>query len=382
MRIAASSLSATTDHQAWRLSDDSVRLRQWAGSPPPAGDAAPAKTRTTQVSVTSTSFELLAEELRARSLRGAPIDAAGRRGRAAAIPAQPAQPQGRGVPAIPAVPATPPGHQRLPTTYTDEQERILTILEKVFGLRIHRIDRIEVAVSAGDPATPTAAGPAGWGLEYDQVHHLEEYERTEVGIAGQVDTADGRSISLDLSLVMERHHLEHSETHLRAGDATPIDPLVMDLTGGGISLDGGTRFRFDLDADGRLESLASLAGGAAFLALDRDGDGAIGSGTELFGPTSGDGFAELARYDGDGNGWIDEGDAVWNDLLVFRPGPDGAYLASLASTGVGALSLDAVASPFSLRDAQNQTLGVVRATSAYLTEQGRVGAVQQVDLVA
>jgi hypothetical protein len=50
------------------------------------------------------------------------------------------------------------------------------------------------------------------------------------------------------------------------------------------------------------------------------------NGAELFGARSGDGFAELAALDGDGNGWIDEGDAAWQawhdalmDLLEQAP---------------------------------------------------------------
>lgn len=42
------------------------------------------------------------------------------------------------------------------------------------------------------------------------------------------------------------------------------------------------------------------------LSLDQNGNGEIDNGTELFGTKSGDGFADLARYDLDYNGWIDE----------------------------------------------------------------------------
>ena len=48
--------------------------------------------------------------------------------------------------------------------------------------------------------------------------------------------------------------------------------------------------------------------------------------------------------------------------------------------GVGALSTNAIATPFALRTADNASLGTVRSTSAYLRENGSVGTVQQVDL--
>ena len=94
---------------------------------------------------------------------------------------------------------------------------------------------------------------------------------------------------------------------------------------------------------------------------------------------SGDGFAELARLDADGNGWVDEGDAAFAKLGVWRP--DGGGIRSLAQAGVGALLASGVSSPFSLRSAQNAPLGEVRATGLYLTEEGAARPLQQIDLV-
>ena len=54
-----------------------------------------------------------------------------------------------------------------------------------------------------------------------------------------------------------------------------------------------------------------LGSGSGFLALDKNGNGKIDDGSELFGTKSGDGFADLAEYDSDGNGWIDEKGRVY-----------------------------------------------------------------------
>ena len=96
------------------------------------------------------------------------------------------------------------------------------------------------------------------------------------------------------------------------------------------------RFDFDLDSDGTREKLP-LVSGSGF-AFDRNANGRIDDGRELFGPASGDGFSELARLDDDANGWIDEADAAWSQLRVWRPDAAGkGSVRSLSEVGVGAL---------------------------------------------
>ena len=124
-----------------------------------------------------------------------------------------------------------------------------------------------------------------------------------------------------------------------------------------------------------------MGGGSGFLILDRNGDGQVNDGSELFGVQSGDGFADLAQYDLDDNQWIDENDAVYRDLQVWQKDGEGRdSLRSLAQSGVGALYLGRVASPFSVNTATNQSLGLVRSTGIFLYETGQVGSLQQVDL--
>ncbi len=83
-----------------------------------------------------------------------------------------------------------------------------------------------------------------------------------------------------------------------------------------------------------------LKSGSGFLGLDSNNNGRIDNGKELFGTQSGDGFADLARYDSDGNGWIDEGDPVYARLKVWLKDASGAdKVISLADAGVGAIYL-------------------------------------------
>ena len=55
-------------------------------------------------------------------------------------------------------------------------------------------------------------------------------------------------------------------------------------------------------------------------------------------------------------------------------------LSSLASLGIGAISLQAVSTPFEIKTASNQLLGSVRSSSVALNENGTAGVVQQIDL--
>lgn len=107
------------------------------------------------------------------------------------------------------------------------------------------------------------------------------------------------------------------------------------------------------------------------------------NGSELFGPATGNGFNELAQYDSDHNGWIDESDAVYRQLKVWTKDAAGNdSLNSLASLGVGAISLHAIDTPFDIKTAANQLLGSIKASSVYLNEDGTAGSVQQIDLTA
>ena len=141
-------------------------------------------------------------------------------------------------------------------------------------------------------------------------------------------------------------------------------------------------FRYPaLDADGCAENVHALAPGSGYLAVDRNGDGRINDGGELFGTSSGDGFADLAAFDADGNRWIDEADAAFSTLLVWqRDAAGGSSLTTLRDAGVGALYLGAQETPFALTDEDNRLLGKVRASGIYLNEDGRAGTLQQIDL--
>ncbi|MEZ4837001.1 MAG: hypothetical protein R2873_34250 [Caldilineaceae bacterium] len=177
---------------------------------------------------------------------------------------------------------------------------------------------------------------------------------------------------------MSREYVTQNSLHISLGDALS-DPLVVNFEGNAAQL-SSQRFQFDLDSDGEDESIHFPTPASGFLALDKNGDGQITHGGELFGPTTNDGFGELAAYDDDGNGWIDAGDAVYDQLRVLVQQDNQPKLYTLQDKHIGAIYLNPADTPFTIKDSQNQTLAQVAQSSIYVGEDGEVGSVQRVDL--
>jgi len=125
------------------------------------------------------------------------------------------------------------------------------------------------------------------------------------------------------------------------------EPLMLDLNGDGVKLTGyQDGVSFDINADGAPERVAFAAGGDAALAMDRNGDGQITSGKELFGDQNGaaNGFEELAKLDENGDGVIDRRDSAYQSLGVIRDANrdgrlDPSEFMSLAKAGIESISL-------------------------------------------
>lgn len=261
------------------------------------------------------------------------------------------------------------------------QQLIASMMELLTGekcrCRVDEIAALPATTAAGTPQLRAAAGAPARTMEWNTrvVEHIAEHERTEFDAAGRVRTADGREIDFDLSLTMCRD-FQCTREYEERGRVEFHDPLVINYDGRAADLTD-LRFDFDLDADGSAESLPVLARGSGYLALDADRNGRIDDGRELFGAQSGNGFADLKKFDADGNGWLDDADPAFAALGVWFP--DGE-LKPLKETGVGALNLDSAWTPFALKDDDNNARGQVWRSGVYLTEDGRAGTLQQIDL--
>jgi len=159
---------------------------------------------------------------------------------------------------------------------------------------------------------------------------IQEYEITSVSITANVVDDQGRRIDINLNTTMERSFEFTSAQLITQAQQKLKDPLVINFNGETIDLKSLGQ-PFDLDSNGHDEILPLFNSDSAYIALDKNADGIINNGKELFGATTGNGFAELAHYDEDDNGFIDSGDSVFSKLLAYRPGNNS--LTTLESSG-------------------------------------------------
>lgn len=208
-----------------------------------------------------------------------------------------------------------------------------------------------------------------------------ESENTSFSGIGTALTDDGRAINFNVSFEMSRSFMEYNEINVQDGSFNLCDPLTINV-GANVTQVSDQKFRFDLDSDGNKDSISMLSSGSGFLAYDKNGNGTVDDGSELFGTKSGDGFKDLAAYDEDGNGWIDENDDIYDRLKVWYKDDEGNdKLLNLKEADVGAIFTGKSDTQFSLKSEDNSSMnGVIRSTGIYLKESGGAGTVQHVDL--
>ena len=273
---------------------------------------------------------------------------------------------------------------------TIRNKSVLWILELLFGRRYGDYSKSSYSGESSEAQTsleaetviPTKTQPTPVKVyEYTALDCYTEEENTSFSAKGKVVTGDGREISFNTNVSMSRRFVAETGISLGTGFVRTCDPLVINLDGNPAGVSDQT-FKFDIEGDGEIDTIGRLRSGSGYLALDKNEDGVINDGKELFGTSSGDGFKDLAAYDDDGNGWIDEDDEIWQKLKIWVMDEKGeSRLYSLAESGVGALYLKNVETQFSDTDDRNNVKSFIRSSGIFLYENGMTGTLQHLDLV-
>ncbi|HOE11788.1 MAG TPA: hypothetical protein PLQ35_02785 [bacterium] len=153
-------------------------------------------------------------------------------------------------------------------------------------------------------------------------------------------------VNIEVELNGEMISMEEFQQQI-AGMGGMSDPIVFDLDGDGIELTSAQNgVQFDITGDGTRERTAFATGNDAFLALDKNGNGRIDNGRELFGDQNGakNGMEELAKYDTNGDNRIDEYDAIYDSLALFSDSnangvSEAGELRSLREAGIASINL-------------------------------------------
>jgi hypothetical protein len=158
------------------------------------------------------------------------------------------------------------------------------------------------------------------------------------------------------------------------------DPLALDLDGDGIETtaqDGWNSVLFDHNNDNIKTATGWLSGDDGFLVLDKNSNGTIDNGNELFGDNTklsnglnaSDGFAALADLDSNQDGMMDANDAVFADLRVWQDlNQDGISQANELKTldELGITSLSTTGAAFG----QTQNGNIISLSSSYTNSDG------------
>jgi len=163
-----------------------------------------------------------------------------------------------------------------------------------------------------------------------------------------------------------------------------VDPLILDLDGDGLEISPLSKgILFDADGDGIKNATAWAGADDGMLVWDRNGNGAIDSGQEMFGDQTiksdgtlaKNGFDALADLDSNGDGVFDANDADYANLRVWRDlNQDGisqeGELFTLDALGIASISLKSATANTSYGDATLTQKGIFTRTDGSTGQTG------------
>ncbi|MPQ75496.1 hypothetical protein [Hydrogenovibrio sp. JE_KL2] len=261
-----------------------------------------------------------------------------------------------------------------------QQHTLNSVTENLAKVSLGASDA-QIAIQKAFPSGPATDMVLSGEVAFNFSHqiHYQQNSSSLMSAQGSVTLADGRSVDFNLLLSQQQATQVSAKTQIEFGLAKFHDPLVINFGTDTVQLQD-TTFEFDMQANGDKQTYASLGKGSGYLTFDVNGDGQVNDGSELFGTQTGDAYAELAKYDDDHNGWIDENDAIFQRLKIWQDQSDTTATLTLTEAGVGAIYLGNVDYDQELRGAQGEMLGKTKQAGVVLMENGEVKTSQAIDL--
>lgn len=241
--------------------------------------------------------------------------------------------------------------------------------------------KVEDSKNANNPYSKQLPN-ISWGFTYESTQEYYQKSSLDFSTQAKIKTSNGE-FNIDLKLSYSQEFYEVHKTRITIGASNFEDPLIINMQNNSGSLDSiskNMKFMFDLNSDGNKEEISLLKDKVGFLSLDKNKNGQIDNGNELFGANTGNGFAELKAYDKDGNNWIDENDSIFKDLRVWQKNEIGQdSLITLGEAGVGAIYLSSIGADFNYSQSIGNDNAKMKENSIFLKEDGGVGVVSSLD---
>lgn len=211
-----------------------------------------------------------------------------------------------------------------------EAQNMVSSLKDALG-QISSENPIYQAISDMAHATFTSADVSSY------YSNLPSLASLEAGIAGEIN-----SLTSSATRVLKWAHNSLFVSR-------PLSPIIIDMDGNGVHAIplSSSNVLFDLNSDGHAEHVSWASPTDGLLAMDRNGNGSIDNGSELFGSGSGgDGFAILSQLDSNGDGTIDSRDTAFGQLRIWQDSnsngiADPGELKTLPDAGITSISLNA-----------------------------------------
>ncbi len=212
---------------------------------------------------------------------------------------------------------------------------------------------------------------------------VEEWRDHEQHLSYQVQgkfTLNEQALSLDYNLFISNKRTSYSAVEMSA--AALKDPLIVQFGSQGLGNIKGQK-DFHINQDNVIDELPIFAGDIGYLVYDKNNNQRADNGSELFGPTTGQGFNELTKLDSNNNGFIDAEDQQFAQLYIWQPNAkknQTEQWLSLSDANIQAMSLSAVQTPFDFYDQQGEIQAQLRLSSFAITKEGYGRGVHQIDV--